>query len=238
MTQAAPASTSFLPGLDASSVQEVLTTATAKLLKDRGTRFLYTKCANGNDWMDLGCGANLTAARKAGIPCGLYHFPFGGLPPDVAHPNRSAIDQARLHWSWAKSIGERSGDLLTFVDAEWPRPEAWGKPLAGIGGSPIVTGDGLRAWFRAWLDEYASLSGRMPGIYFDEQFMRALAPDASFATSVPWIASWAPYVRPIAPWAGWGIWQTTGGGGHWVNGAPVDTDVIADEASLASLVIP
>jgi GH25 family lysozyme M1 (1,4-beta-N-acetylmuramidase) len=235
MTQSAPAPT-YLPGVDASSVQGPLSLATCQTLRQRGTRFLITKAGNGNAGIDPDCAGNLANGRAAGLVVGLYDFPFGGLPNDPAHPNRDPVDQARLHHNQSAGL-VLPGDLLPFADAEWPRPEAWGKPLVGVGGSPVVTGPGLRTWYRAYLDERCRLLGRMPGIYFDEQFMRALAPDPSFATSVPWIASWAPYVRPISPWAGWSIWQTSGGGGHLPDGAPIDTDVIADEATLASLLI-
>jgi GH25 family lysozyme M1 (1,4-beta-N-acetylmuramidase) len=226
----------MIAGVDASSVQGVLSLSQCQVLKARGTRFIITKVSNGNGGIDPACKDNLANARAAGLVAGIYDFPFGGLPETESQPNRDPVDQARLHHARTDGL-VLPGDLLPFVDAEWPRPEAWGTPLPGVEGNPIVTQAILRAWYRSYLDERARLLGRMPGIYFDEQFMRALGPDASFASSVPWIASWAPYVRPIYPWAGWSIWQTSGGGGHLPDGAPIDTDVIADEATLSSLLL-
>jgi hypothetical protein len=165
---------------------------------------------------------------------GLYCFAYVGLPDDPARPNRGPEAQADLHWAWCKSLILK-GDLLPFVDCEYPRPEAWGKPLPGVHGNPTITADKCRDWLRRHLDRWTVNLGRTPGVYFDEQWMRALAPDASFASSPAWIASWAPYVRPIAPWAGWAAWQTSGGGGHLPDGAPIDTDVIADEVMLSTL---
>jgi hypothetical protein len=167
---------------------------------------------------------------------GLYDFLIGGLPPLPGEPWRDPIEQAEMHHELSKDL-ILPGDLLPFGDAEWPRPEAWGRPLETVDGKPTVTAVILRSWYRAYLDRRSTLLGRMIGIYFDEQFMRALGPDASFATSPAWIASWAPYVRPIFPWAGWSAWQTSGGGSHLPSGAPVDTDVIADEQTLQSLLM-
>jgi len=218
----------YIPGIDLSSVQGPISAQDFATMKARGSRFAVAKCGNGNNAQpDPDALVYAPRARAAGFVFGLYHFLYVGLPTDPGHPNRDPEGQATLHWAQEEKIWQ-PGDLITFGDAEWPRPENWARWQTSQAYA--------REWLLRYRDKYVTLSGRTLGFYFDEGFMRAVKPSAEYASSPAWIASWAPYVAPIFPWPGWSIWQTSGGGGRLPDGAPVDTDVIADEATLSMLV--
>jgi GH25 family lysozyme M1 (1,4-beta-N-acetylmuramidase) len=221
-----------IPFLDLSSVQKRLTPQDSKVLLARGVRGIICKCENGNSDQDPNCATDIKTARDTGLIVGIYHFPFA-LPDDPHHPNRNPIDQARLHFGYTVDLAQ-VGDLVDTVDIEWPRPEQWDKPIPNVDNSVVSQGF-LHDWFDTYLDEYRILRGRDPMIYFDEWFMRHLAPGPSWAVNPAWIASYGKPPPPIFPWAGYCAWQTSGGGGILPDGQPVDTDVIADEATLDAL---
>jgi GH25 family lysozyme M1 (1,4-beta-N-acetylmuramidase) len=223
----------LLSGLDVSSVQGAITPAQWTLIRDRGTRFVVAKVGNGNDPEDPTGMPNLTAAESAGLVAGAYHFPFA-LPPDAGHPGREPEAQAAAHYRQCMGLGTAADELPATVDCEWPRPEQWGKPIPGIDNSTVDQGF-LQDFFTRYLVAYETLQGCPMIVYGDPWFLTHLAPPSSWASRPLWEAAYGDSAPAVAPWAGWSLRQLSGGGGRLPNGAPVDTDCVADEATLARL---
>jgi len=225
-----------LLGLDVSSVQGLVTLSDWVTIATRGTRFVVAKCGNGNERPDPIFPSNVEHAEAGGLVVGAYHFLFPALPSGPGLPTgRDPAEQARAHFAQCAGLGSGKGELTAFADLEWPRPEAWGKPLDGVVGRPTVTRQSVREWTLAYLVEYSRLQGRPMGLYADRWFLECLQPSAEFAAYPLWLAEYGPKVDPVGPWAGWSAWQTSGGGGRLPSGAPVDTDEIADEDTFAKL---
>jgi GH25 family lysozyme M1 (1,4-beta-N-acetylmuramidase) len=217
-------------GVDVSVYQNVITDFQMSEIAARGTQFIVCKCGNGNDKPDPNFTSNVQRARNHGITVGCYHFIDCGLPSGPGLPaNRDPLKQAAIHFQQCGGLGVQAGDLVAFADAEYPDPSRWGKPLADVQGQPTVTRDMVNEWTLAYLKEYSSLQGRTMGLYSYLFWLKSLAPDPEYAAYPLWLAEYGPTVTPVAPWAGWCAWQTSGGGGKLPNGTPVDTDEIADQ---------
>ena len=225
----------MIQGIDVSSVQDGLTAAEWAALKARGIRFAMIKCGNGNNGHDPRFQSNLTGARAAGVVVGCYHVPFP-LPATPAHADRDPLAQARAHFAACAGLGSNKGDLPAACDLEYPAPEKWGSPLVNVDGAPVVTRDSVVEFCEAYLTEYERLQGRPMLLYSYPWFLRGLKPPAAWVKHPLWIANYDPRLAPEPPWAGYAMWQTSGGGSMRLpDGAPVDTDAIADEATLAAL---
>lgn len=223
-----------ISGLDLSSVQGLITAKEWDNIASSGTRFIVAKCGEGNKNIpDPDFIWNIESAKSHGLIVGAYMFPYA-LPNDPRHPGRSPEQQASMHFDQCSELGTKAGDLPCTLDCEWPRPEQWGKPIPGIDSS-VVDAEFLRDWFSAYLEHYEKLQGYPMIVYGDPWFLKNLKPPPEWARNPLWEAAYDLEAPAIYPWAGWTIRQTSGGGGRLPNGCPVDTDVIVDEATLASL---
>jgi GH25 family lysozyme M1 (1,4-beta-N-acetylmuramidase) len=224
-----------IQGIDLSSVQGNITKAQWQALVDNQIRFAISKCGNGNDHSDPDFLANINGALATGkMVVGAYHFPFA-LPNSAKHSGRDPETQAAMHFQQCGGLGTSQGELPACCDCEWPRPEAWGKPIPGVDDS-IVDQAFLQDWFSRYLVAYEALQGCPMMVYGDPWFLKHLAPPAQWARYPLWEAAYGSSVPAVGPWAGWCARQSSGGGGRLPGGAPVDTDVIADETTLSMLV--
>jgi lysozyme len=189
-----------------------------------GVRFAYLKGGNGNDGVDPMLRQNARGCAAAGIPFGVYGF-FYPLPNRYSGDTRDPVAQANAHWGACLDLGAQ---LPPALDLEWPSPESWVRWG--------VTAEEAKARALAYLVKMEALSGRTPLVYTYPYFAKALGFTDEFIRYPLWLASYSKDPAPIEPWAGWTIWQQTGGGGKLPSGAPVDTNVIADESTLAGLV--
>lgn len=220
-------------------------------MKASGLRFVIAKACEGNgergDFSDvLDPVYRLTCARVRafGMLPGTYQF-VEPLPTDPEHPGRDPKEQAKAHFQ--KTLGAWvPGDLTHFCDAEWPEVNAWQR--WGVGPSF------LREWLLTYLDTYSGLLGRAMGLYTYPVWAAAagLHDDPRFAPYPLWLADYPDAYKRVAPpdgaaprafppWAGWSVWQHSGGGLllPLATGAsvPVDGNVIADEASLGRILL-
>jgi len=225
-----------ISGIDLSSVQGALGPTQWRAIAQRGTRFAVAKCATGNDGKDPSFDPNIANARGAGLTVGAYFFAYP-LPTDASHPGRDPEDQAQLHFEAADGIGTRAGDLPPCVDLEWPAPQDWSRWG--------VTAASIRAWVATYLAKVAALWGRTPIVYSYPDFARAVSFGPELARCPLWAAEYDA-LQPMAPWAGYSLLQTAGGSSTAISrrfqqcdtlpdGVPVDTDIIADESTLAIL---
>ena len=148
------------------------------------------ECSIGNDGVNLDLAGQLADASSAGLLVGIYNFVYP-LPADGAHANRSADDQARLHWSQAPKLTGRR--LRTFFDAEWPYPQDWKR----WGCSSWQIDD----WLDLYAETYEGLSGDTLGLYSYPDWMHAAGLNG---TRPLWLAS-VPQ-----PANGAILWQQTG----------------------------
>ncbi len=213
----------MIAGIDISAVQGVLDWTRVDPL----VRFAIHRCGVGNDTrVKDGCfDANIAGARESGRTVGLYHFPYP-LPTTATHADRDPLRQANAHFNASAGVGTSGhNDLPPMMDLEWPEPSDWGK----WGCSE----DEIKAWCVAYLAEMDRLTGRVTGIYIYPDFQKHLGNGSPFAGRPLWLASYAPRPLIVEGWSAPAIWQTTGGGGRLYTGAPVDTDVIDDDAFAA-----
>jgi GH25 family lysozyme M1 (1,4-beta-N-acetylmuramidase) len=77
-----------------------------------------------------------------------------------------------------------------------------------------------------------ALWGRSTLLYTDPSFAVAIGFDPAWAQRRLWLASYQSPPDIPAPSTSCVMQQTTGGGGKLPSGVPVDTDIVADEATL------
>jgi lysozyme len=192
------------------------------VLAASGVGFVVIRCGVGNGGIDIDYAKNVAAAKAAGLKVMAYHFIYP-LPPKDGQPLRDPLKQAAYHFNAAQ--GEMAG-----IDCEWPAPQdftKWG-----------CTPSQLNTWMLAYLAEYTRLdNGRKPLVYTYPYWASAVKFDDQFSQYPLWIASYEAMPSIPKPWNDWVLWQTTGGGGHLPNGAPVDTDV-AKDLSLWGVIDP
>jgi lysozyme len=148
---------------------------------------------------------------------------------DTINASRDPVAQARAHFAASGGLGESAGELPPALDLEWPEPQDWAKWG--------VTADTIKAHALAYLAECERLHGVSPLIYTYPVYARALGLGAEFLRYRLWEASYSSRPMGIPPWPGCHIWQDAGGSkGRLYSGRPVDTDEIADEATLQELI--
>lgn len=178
-----------------------------------GIQFIVARCGVGNGGIDVDYKKNIAAAKAAGLYVMAYHFIYP-LPPLASQPMRDPVKQAQYHFN-------ACGGELAAIDCEWPAPQDFAK----WGCSPAQ----LNEWMLTYLQTYTQLdNGRKPLVYTYPYWAAAVKFDDQFAQYPLWIASYQATPSIPHPWTDYVMWQTTGGGGHLPNGAPVDTDVTKD----------
>jgi len=182
-------------------------------IKASGVDFVVCRAGVGNGGIDIDYAKNVANATAAGLKVMAYHFIYP-LPPNPAQPLRDPVKQAGYHFNAVQG-------QLAAIDCEWPAPQDFGK----WGCTPAQ----INQWMIAYFTEYTRLdNGRKPLIYTYPYWSDAVKFDPFFAQFPLWIASYQATPFIPHPWTDWTMWQTTAGGGHLPNGAPVDTDVIKD----------
>lgn len=216
----------MIQGIDVSVVQGKIDWTKV----DPAIRFVYAKCGEGNAHpvKDGTFDANIAGAKATGRIVGAYHFPYP-LPVVAGHADRDARLQAQAHFDASEGLGAFVGELPPVADCEWPAPQDWAKWGC--------TADSIKSFMDDYLDEMDRLHGK-PGvtaIYIYPDFAHHLGDLSRYAGRTLWLASYAPKPAVVPPWKAPDIWQSSGGGGKLYNGRPVDTNVIADEDTLARL---
>ncbi len=218
----------MIQGIDLSAVQGVLDWKRV----DPAIKFVIHRCGVGNDkvrgvFSHDGCfDANIAGARATGRTVGVYHFPYP-LPVTPGHEDRDPVVQANAHFLASKGVGMHSGELPVVADLEWPAPQDWAKWN--------VTADTIKLFTLKYLVEMDRLTKRKTAIYIYPDFAHHLGALCQFGDRPLWLASYEKTPAKVSPWTLPDIWQNTGGGGKLYNGAPVDTDVIADDATMTRL---
>ncbi len=207
----------MIQGLDLSSVQGLIDPSRL----DPSVEFVYLRCGVGNDGADVDFWRNAVAIAATGRAVGAYHFLYP-LPVIPGKETRDPCSQARSHANASKLWGNQPGQLPPAMDLEWPEPSDWAKWG--------VTADSIKASALAYLVESERLHGRAPVIYDYPDFERHLGDMSAFARYSRWKAAYG-----YRPSGAFDIWQTTGGGGKLYSGAPVDTDIIVDDATFNRL---
>jgi lysozyme len=221
--------------IDVSSVQ-IITPSQWGAIAKRGTRGGYAKCYEGNKGKDPSFDAKVANMRAVGLAPGGYSFVYP-LPTDSAHAGRDPFDQAQTHFEALDGLGMASGDLLPAIDVEWPPPTSWSQWN--------VTAATIRQWLLDYLGKFEALCGRTPLLYTYPDFAAHLGFTDDFARYPLWAAEYS-VLAPIHPWAGFTVLQVAGGSPSAMShryqqstvlpsGAPVDTDVVADEATFQRL---
>jgi lysozyme len=193
-------------GLDLSIIQSA---ANFPAIKQSGIDFVICRGYVGNNALDADYNNFVNYAGAAGLAVGTYHFVF----PLPGNGTRTPDWQAHTHFNSCKTP-------LACIDVEWPTSDQWQK----WGCSAKQIND----WCLSYLEIYSGLAGRKPLVYTYPNFAQTVGFTDDWAQYGLWIASYQPTPFIPKPWTDWVIWQTTGGGGHLPNGAPVDTDVCND----------
>jgi GH25 family lysozyme M1 (1,4-beta-N-acetylmuramidase) len=220
-----------VPGCDMSVNQGVLTDAQwAQMGGSMGLRFAYLQSRLGNERDDPMFARYVAGARaNTSMALGPYLF-FVCLPDDPAHPGRSPEDQAQAFFTASAGLGCNRGDLPPAIDIEDPSPDKWATD--GVSKSMVDDRTGRVA------AKIASLFGVEPVIY-TYPWWQAEAGMVTVARYRLWIASYQDVPVIPAPWTSCVMQQTAGGGKlRLPNGAPCDSDVVADEETFASLLVP
>jgi len=212
-------------GIDISSAQGTISIADWQTLANNDIYFCIIEAYIGNDGASSDYTTYKAGAEAAGIKTLPYNFLYPiGLPSTTDDPNRDAVAQAQLHFSFCKSI--------TCCDLEWPIASDW----ATWGCSAIQIVD----WVNQYMETYKSLSGAYPILYTYPDYMMTLGYPSSFANYKLWIASYVSVPDIPMPWKkdGYSMWQTSGGGLALPNGALCDTDICIDGSIFGSVSVP
>jgi GH25 family lysozyme M1 (1,4-beta-N-acetylmuramidase) len=192
-------------------------------LQLRGVKFAYLRCGVGNDAPDA-CFQKNVLDGKPSMALGAYHFVYPLPHIDPRDQANKFIDLCGGHLT-----------LPTMLDLEWPLSSLftkWG-----------CTSEQILDWTLACLDQYSSQTKRKAGLYTYPSFWQGLggAARTEFSQYPLWCASYVnsgicPFPKDTdvpphnwAPWAGWTVWQYTGGGVTMPGGVPCDGDVMQQE---------
>lgn len=186
-------------GIDISRWQGAVDWPTARA---NGVNFAYLKATEGGDTLDPLFRTNWTAAARAGVPRGAYHYFYFCRP---------AIEQAR--W-FIRHVPRSNGALPPVLDMEWTpfSPTCTRRPDAAT----------VRAEARVFLDALERHYGQRPLIYTTVDFHR----DNQMGRVGPyefWLRSVAAHPGETFPGQHWTLWQYTGTG--LVRGVRGKTDI-------------
>lgn len=181
--------------------------------KKAGVGFLFHKATEGTGFVDGNYAKRRTAAARAGIPFGAYHF---------ARPSAGdALAEARHFLATAKP---KPGDLAPVLDLE-------------TNDARLSRGQ-LTSWVRTFVAEIKRQTGVLPIIYtpfaLDQNFGCRLWAARYNNTNTPAV--------PPAPWKAWDIWQFSNGVYGRPNSVAglghVDLNTLRAGVTVADLVIP
>jgi lysozyme len=110
---------------------------------------------------------------------------------------------------------------------EWPAPADWAKWG--------VTAASIQQWVEDYLAQADALWGRSCVVYTYPSFANTVQFPLALGARRLWIASYQSIPLIPAPWTSCVMQQRTGGGGRLASGVPVDTNVVADDATLDDL---
>jgi GH25 family lysozyme M1 (1,4-beta-N-acetylmuramidase) len=180
-------------------------------VRGSGHDFTFIKATEGASYTNAYFSADWSAAGRAGLYRGAYHF---------ARPSTgSAAAQARY---FAATIGDQS------------RPQTL-PPTLDLEESGGLSPAALVSWTRTFLTTVQQLTGRTPIIYTYPYFWRtAMGGTTAFTTYPLWIASYSS-APPTLGWPKWTFWQYTASG--TVRGVPGTgaVDVNRFNGSMADL---
>ncbi len=154
-----------------------------------GARFVFVKATEGTTYVNPWFARDWSAARRARLVRGAYHF------ARPAFPVSTAADQARAFVRVAGSTREQ-GDLPPVLDLE------------DNGGLPPAQ---LVAWARTWLVTVQALTGRVPILYTYPYFWAtSMGDDTTFGSYPLWLAAYSRTPPGALPgWSRWTFWQHT-----------------------------
>ncbi|SNQ50978.1 Lysozyme M1 (1,4-beta-N-acetylmuramidase) [Frankia canadensis] len=159
-----------------------------------GVSFVVIKATEGTNYANPYFTADRTAATRAGMVVGAYHY------ARPARPISTAVDQAR-HFIAVTGLTRTAGHLAPALDLE------------DNGGLDPAT---LAAWTRAFLEEVESETGRTPILYTYRSFWTdRMADSHDFAKYPIWFAIYNNQATPGPPpggWPNWALWQYTSSG--------------------------
>ncbi|KAF2099221.1 glycoside hydrolase family 25 protein [Rhizodiscina lignyota] len=178
-----------------------------------GLRFVMIKATEGTTYKDPSFSSHYEGATNAGFIRGGYHF---------AHPGETTgAAQAQYFF---KNGGGWTADGITLpgmLDLEGD--------CAGLSASAMVS------WIKDFVNEYHSLSGRYPILYFSPSWWKECTGDSTaFSSTCPLdLASWNSAIGPIpGGWPFQTFWQYAdsnkyGGDSDSFNGAIANLQKLA-----------
>lgn len=177
-----------------------------KKVAESGVKFAWIKCSEGTTWRDKSRLRNLSAARKAGLIVGGYHFARPDNGPRAGMQDAKEEADNYLMSNPAAGASGRHGDLLPVLDLE-----------AGV-----KTDDNYNAeWALKWCEVVEDETGAKPIIYCakwaTDLYLKHVHWDLRdlLAAYPCWWASYNTGVEPkrgVALWRQWDVWQWTGSG--------------------------
>jgi len=240
----------LLYGVDVSAMQGPIAAKDWQAMRDKGLRFAIVRACVGNEaWLDLRAGANIAAARGAGLAVGAYCF---------AYPLRH-IDPKQQVEQWIKRCDAAAldlGSIMWALDLEWPPREEWRvvgdtKVLVHPWYSWGVTAESIAEWALTALARAKELTGRDWLRYSFPYFLRCVEAEKypELANGPLWLADYFAAGRwptpeevaaqkPPAPWTSIAILQHDGNGGlRLPNSVDADFNVLqGGEDALSELI--
>ena len=177
-------------------------------LSNHDISFAFIKATEGGDWVDPKFHDNWSAAKRAGLPRGAYHF-FTLC--------RDAGEQAE---HFLATVGDMRGALLPALDAEHMGPCKDGPMMSDVAGGVLE-----------FLDQVHRAAGTRPVIYTNKVFYAAhlegKTPGERF-----WLRS---LIQPpnYGP-EDWRFWQYSGNGRRRGVSGPVDLNMFDGDADALS----
>jgi GH25 family lysozyme M1 (1,4-beta-N-acetylmuramidase) len=221
------AATTFLQGIDVSSIQHAGGTAIDwGQVYGAGYRFAFVKATEGSYYVNPYYAADAAAARSAGLLVAAYHF---------AIPNDSSPTlQADLALNAAGDLTAGGQTLPVIVDLEYD-------PYVSLDGTNQCYGlsqSAMVAWISAFVTEIQRRTGQPPVIYTIAPWWKTCTgASAAFSADPLWVAS-AGTSSPTMPagWTTWEYWQFTSAA--TVPGIVGKTDVSNFSAANPDAAIP
>jgi len=201
---AAPASLpGAVQGVDVASYQEKPGIQWAQAAAG-GIQFTAIKVTEGAYYVNPYAGADLAAAKAAGLATTAYAFaiPNGG--------GKSASPVAQADYLLAHAAGPDGAVPSIMLDIEYD-------PYDGTDGTNQCYGlskSAMGTWISAFGTEILAKTGRLPVIYSTKGWWAACVASTTFSQYPLWVADYTTAAAPGIPagWATWNLWQYTSTG--------------------------